>query len=346
MLACVLTLAGCGTSVEKSALEKAETALSQRNYTDALEQIQAMGDEAGHSRRIQRDLGICYLETGQYALAEEALNKSLSLSSGVPGRMDYDTSFYLADCFSKEGRTADAIEVYDSILALHKKNRDALYLRGVCRLAQGEADAAMEDFKRTLELNSQDYDRAILIYEALADAGEEDAGKSLLQEIMARNETSMTNYQKGLLSYYLGNNADAQNFLEKARGDHSEPDKSRVILLLGQTGEKQTDYNYAISVYKSFLSEEPTHAEVYNRLGLCEMQQGNLDAAIRDFDSGLKLKDDSTTRALMRNKAAALEKAGRFSEASVLLQEYLQMWPEDQEAVRERTFLSTRSDTK
>ena len=115
-----------------------------------------------------------------------------------------------------------------------------------------------------------------------------------------------------------------------------------MILLLGQTGEKQQDYNYAVSVYKSFLQDNPKHADVYNRLGICEMKMGSYEAAIADFETGLALKDVSVNQALLRNEMTAYEYAGNFEQAKTLMETYSKTYPEDQQAAREKIFLSTR----
>ena len=148
--------------------------------------------------------------------------------------------------------------------------------------------------------------------------------------------------KKGQISYYLGNNADAQNYLEEARSEKGNSDNVSVILLLGQTGEKQGDYNYAVSVYKSFLQDNPKHADVYNRLGICEMKMESYEAAVADFEAGLALKDTAVSQALMRNEITAYEYAGNFDQAKTLMASYEKLYPQDAEAAREEIFLSTR----
>ena len=151
----------------------------------------------------------------------------------------------------------------------------------------------------------------------------------------------MTNFEKGQISYYLGNNAEAQSFLEAARNERDQ-EKEPVVIMLGQTGEKQGDYNYAISVYRTYLSENPESATVYNQLGMCQIRQGDYDGAVTSFESGLALEDRGLNQALSLNRITAYEYKGDFETAASLMESYLQTYPDDEAAARENIFLSTR----
>ena len=182
---------------------------------------------------------------------------------------------------------------------------------------------------------------------ALTNAGYEDDGKELLKSVI--DTTKMSHYELGMVNFYLGNNADAQNYLEMARTENTAEDKTEVISLLGQTGEKQGDYNYAINVYKTYLEKNGNHADIYNRLGICEMKLADITkdashytAAITDFEAGLKLNDLEFNKALTRNEITAYEYSGDFVSAFNLMNEYLKKWPDDADAQREAVFISTR----
>jgi tetratricopeptide (TPR) repeat protein len=205
----------------------------------------------------------------------------------------------------------------------------------------------MADFTQTISEDSDDYDRIISIYQQLAASGYEEDARGILEGVW--DPDHMTSFEMGQISFFLGKNAEAQNYLEQARNEKNGSDKTAVILLLGQTAENQNDYNYAVSVYKSFLADNPQNAEIYNRLGLCEieMAQNSNDAsyykaAIADFEAGIALGDPEETQALMRNEVTAYEYSGEFASARELMGKYLEKYPGDTEAQREAEFLSTR----
>ena len=131
------------------------------------------------------------------------------------------------------------------------------------------------------------------------------------------------------------------NYLELARNDR-DAEKAPVVLLLGQTGEKQGDYNYAISVYKNYLSEHPDSAEIYNQLGMCQIRQGDYDSAISSFEAGLALDDKNFRQALLLNEITAKEYLGDFAGAKSMMTSYLESYPDDAAGKREMVFLETR----
>ena len=112
--------------------------------------------------------------------------------------------------------------------------------------------------------------------------------------------------------------------------------------MLGQTGEKQGDYNYAISVYRNYLSENPDSALVYNQLGMCQIRQGDYQSAVSSFESGIALDNKEMNQALMLNQITAYEYMGEFQVAAGMMEDYLATYPEDKDAIRENIFLSTR----
>ena len=158
---------------------------------------------------------------------------------------------------------------------------------------------------------------------------------------MDNGSNFMSNYEKGQMAFYLGNNAEAQSFLEAARNERDQ-EKEPLVLLLGQTGEKQGDYNYAISVYKTFLNEVPSSAKVYNQLGMCQIRQGDYDGAVSSFEAGLAVDDKEMNQAIRLNEITAYEYMGEFSMAQSLMSSYLADYPDDEAAQRENIFLSTR----
>ena len=333
---------GCSGFSSQKNIDSGMNYISDHNYESALASFSQAQKQGENERLLFRGMGIAYLKLARYEDAAAAFEKSLSASIGIADSMDFDTNYYLAEAFSEEGAYDQAIAVYDAILNLHGNERNAYYLRGLTRLKNGDHDGASADFTKAVALAPKDYDRMIMIYQALADYGYQDEGTTILQTAMKQGSASMNNFEKGQISFYLGNNADAQNYLEEARSEKGNSDNVSVILLLGQTGEKQGDYNYAVSVYKSFLQDNPKHADVYNRLGICEMKMESYEAAVADFEAGLALKDTAVSQALMRNEITAYEYAGNFDQAKTLMASYEKLYPQDAEAAREEIFLSTR----
>ncbi|MCR5671445.1 MAG: tetratricopeptide repeat protein [Butyrivibrio sp.] len=336
-----LLISGCGSLSGRHNIDSGFSYIESREYASALESFDAAMKNGEDEELIHRGRGIALLKRGDYQEASEELLLSLSLDEGIVNDIDFDTNYYLAEAYTGLSQYNKAKEVYDSIIALKSKDSNAYYLRGVAELASGDHDSAYSDFSKAITMNSKDYSMIIMIYKALAGYGYEDEATSILKTTMENGSSFMTNFEKGQVSYYLGNNADAQSFLEAARNERDQ-EKEPVVVLLGQTGEKQGDYNYAISVYKTYLNDNPGSAIIYNQLGMCQIKQGDYSGAVSSFQAGRDLDDKSMNQALWLNQITAYEYMGEFTVASSMMNDYLKIYSDDETAIRENIFLSTR----
>ncbi len=334
-------LSGCGSLAGRHNIDSGFSYIESHEYQNALESFTAAEENGEDMCLIHRGRGIAYLKSGELEASEQELLASLAADEGIVDDMDFDTNYYLAEAYLGLGEYNKAKEVYDAILDLREKDANAYYLRGTAELAAGNHDEGYRDFSKAISLNSRDYSMMIMIYKALDEYGYSDEATGILQSAIDNGSDFMTNFEKGQISFYLGNNADAQSYLEAARNERDQ-EKEPVVLLLGQTGEKQGDYNYAVSVYRTYLAEDPESAAIYNQLGMCQIKQGDYTSAVSSFESGLALDNKEYNQALLLNQITAYEYMGEFEVASSLMDEYLKMYPDDSDAVRENIFLSTR----
>ena len=275
-----------------------------------------------------------------YGSAIESLSKSLRLNYMLPTDMDYDTNFYLACCYQKNGEPDKAVSVYNAIISLDPVNADAYYERALVELSQGNADAASADFTKTLSLDSSDYDRAIDIYEALSGAGFQEAGESVLQGMLDKGGRSVSDYDLGRIYYCMGNYDLARESLERAMKRNRNED---TVLALGRVYMANKDYSYAASLFDSYLKDSPDSAAVWNEKGICELERGDPESALAAFQSGLSSNEaGELTQTLKFNEICAYERAGDFGTARDRASEYTSLWPDDEAGVREYDFLKTR----
>ena len=115
-----------------------------------------------------------------------------------------------------------------------------------------------------------------------------------------------------------------------------------AYLYLGKAYETTGDYNYASTVYNSYLAKNSDNAQIYNQLGICEMQKGQYAKALDAFQKGLKVGDKTMQQSLQYNEIAAYDHLGEFKKAAVLMEAYLKNYPDDEKAKREYEFLKTR----
>ncbi len=337
--AAALTCSGCGNRGNVSAVAEGMQYIASMDYSAALDSFAAAEENGEDDRLIARGRGIACIGMTDYEGAVENLLICLSLSDGMITEMDYDVNYYLAAAYQKLGRFQEAEAVYDAILALKPGEADAYYLRGNARLSQGQFQAAKEDFDAAIKLNPSDFSRLIQVYEVLAANGYREPGREYLETALAERSAKMGAFDKGCINYYLGNYEQAQVLLEEAKSSGT----ADAYLYLGMSYEATGDYNYAITnVYTGYLNKNEGNAEIYNQLGLCYMKQGDYALALEAFQNAMQIPDNGMIQTLQFNEIIAYEHLGEYTQAAVLLDNYLKIYPDDAVAQREYIFLSTR----
>ena len=329
-------LGGCGSGGDN--ISQGMLQIEALQYQDALDSFLAAENAGENAKLLARGRGIAYMGLTQYEQAENSFLEALRQSDGVIENVDYDINFYLAAVYSKEEKNREAEEVYDAILALEPNNVDALFLRGNVRLKQGNYTTAKEDFDRVAELDGKNFDRLIQLYEVLDYYGYKDAGQGYLTDALQNYESQMSAYDKGRMYYYLGEYQKAYQALDEAANKGS----AEAYLYLGMAYEATGDYNYAANVYNGYLTQDTGNARIYNQLGLCEMRKGEYQQALEAFQAGMKIEGNSLMQSLLFNEIVAYEYLGEYRQATVLMESYLQTYPDDAAAQREYDFLRTR----
>lgn len=331
-----LLLVGCGSDTTN--ISEGMKFVEELDYASALECF-AKAEEAGEdSKLLARGEGIAYMGLTQYEAAKESFLEALGYSNGLVEDMDYDINLYLAAVYTKTGEYAEAEEIYNAILALRPEDAEVLFLRGGVRLGQGNYQESKDDMDKVVALDGKNFERIIQIYETMAAGGYKDAGQGYLTDALQTYEAQMSYFEKGRMYYYMGEYQKAYLALEEAKGEGGV----EAYLYLGMAYEATGDYNYAASVYNSYLTKVGEDAQVYNQLGLCEAKKGEYANALSAFQAGLATQNSSMKQVLQFNEIVAYEYLGEFEKASSLMKNYMNTYPDDVLAAREYEFLSTR----
>lgn len=335
LAACLLS--GCGNSSHEN-IDQGMALIGENNYTDALECFEAAMVYNEDEELLYRGEGIAYMGLYQYEDAVESFLKSFEYTNGKVGALEYDTNYYLASAYYKLENYEEAEKIYTAIVELSNKQLDAYYLRGCTYLQEGYFDVALADFEKAFTLSQEPVNMLIDAYLEMEQAGFKTQGQDYLQTYMENNEKNLQSSQKGMLYYYLEDYANARTYLDGALnlGD------AKVSLILGKTYEKLGTLDYATVVYQTYLESNAPDAAIYDSLGICLMEQENYADALTAFQSGIDMGDSAYIQNLLFHRIIANEYLGNFSDAKNLMNEYLQIYPNDETAVRESQFLQTR----
>lgn len=329
-------LTGCGKGNEKT--EEGMRLVQALDYQGALAIFEEAQTAQENARLIARGKGIAYMGLTEYGQAVECFREALAGSNGFVEDIDFDLNYYLAAAYTKNGQPEEAESTYDAILALRPEEEEAYFLRGCVRLALSDYEGAKGDFDKVIAMDAKNYDRLIEIYEVLTHYGYKEVGQEYLQTAIAEANGEMNAYDSGRMYFYLGDYQKAYIALEEAKEDGG----AESYLYLGRAYEATGDYNYAASVYNSYISKDTGNAEIYNQLGLCEMAKKEYQKALVAFQAGMQIEDSGLLQTLSFNEIVAYEYLGEYQKASVLLENYLKNYPDDEVAKRELEFLSTR----
>lgn len=337
LLACmVLSLSGC--SDKDTFISQAMEMIDYHQYQDALYLLDEAEEAGEYQRLIDRGRGIACLGLTKYDEAIEAFKACLGRSNGIVEKMDLDVNYYLAACYQQMKDYESAKERYDAIISINKKSEDAYLLRGICHLALSDFESAKNDLDMVYAMDRKNYSRVIEIYQIFDEYGYTGVGEDYLRDVLSNNADNMSKFDIGRIDYFLGEYEQAAMALEQAK----EKGGAESYLYLGLAYEATGDLNYAASVYNSFLAKDSSNARIYNQLGVCEMKRGNYSQALTAFENGLKVEDGNVNQTLRFNEIVAYEYLGDFETATSKMKTYLSSYPDDEEALREQIFLSTR----
>ena len=296
-------------------------------------------NEKQENEDAYRQIGINFMEAKDYEGAISAFDSALSQKIGKIGDEEIDICYYKAAAQYANGDTDGAIATYSSILDYDEDNADAFYLRGSLYLVLGDTAAAQADFNSAVTNNSEDYELYVNVYEQLNGAGmTAEASDYLNQALELKGDSANAHLWKGRIYLMLSDYENAETELKTALDKKSV----EANLYLAKLYEAQDDAETAASYYETYLDSGDADSEVMYALGMAEMSQENYQGAIEYFQSGIAMEEVTNERELLQNLVIAYEKSGDFSSAKTTMEQYLEDYPDDEDAQREYIFLCTR----
>lgn len=293
-------------SVEKrKAIQRAIALAQQGRYDKAIAEYQAILSVDPSASSLYNTLGDLYVQVGLIPEAIACYQK-------------------LVDTLRSEGFHYRAIAVYKKIIKLDPNNLSALvacaelyaqeglraeakdqYLLAAERsLKLGSDMQALDVCERLIRLEPDDTGVAAKLASLLAREGRRSEAADLLGRLAqaARAKGRLDDarplykqmveiapqrftgwYCLGRIEFEAGHLQEAEEALRQAaRIDVTSP---LPHLLLGQLYEQQMQPHRAKVAWQRVLERDPTHPEAHHRLGLLYLNEGDTEAAVREFDA-------------------------------------------------------------
>ncbi|MEM9725708.1 MAG: tetratricopeptide repeat protein, partial [Pseudomonadota bacterium] len=260
--------------------------------------------------------GRAALSAGDFAAAETAFRRALETAPA-----NRQATLGLALTLDKLGRGAEAIPLFDDLVAARPEDPTAIFYRGVARYRIGALDDAITDFEAAIGRGAG----FPVVRQRLGDAHYA-KGDYRVAEAAYRSATSGDNPPPAAFRA-LGNALYAQDKFEAADAAFSEaleadPQDGRAALHRGWTRQKlgQDDAAFA-DINRAYEILGGVDADVAASRGDLHRRRGALQAAILDYQTALEVRPGH--RRALYGAAAALLMDGRPAAAEAVLDELL-----------------------
>ncbi|PKU26002.1 tetratricopeptide repeat protein [Telmatospirillum siberiense] len=198
--------------------------------------------------------------------------------SGLPEAPQQAVLFNLAFQFHQTGKLAEAESLYRSILSQDSRHAGCHYNLGLISLQKNDADSAVGQISRALELDPTNAEARINLGSALQSTG--------------RLNEALTAFQSAL---------------------DLRPDDARVHFNLGVTLNLLHRPSDAIACWQAALSLAPAQENAYANLALCLTSLARLPEAVTAFVRATALQPDDAE--IRYNCGLALQKLGKLDDA-------------------------------
>ena len=337
IISMALLLTSCADVNKDEYYDEALKSMDAGDYQTAVETLQASIDKEARLPECYRAQGISYLEMGDNAAAIASLSRSLNSMDETNEAFKKDVTYYLAEARAKHGQIGEAIECYTDILKMGK-DEQSLFMRGKLQLQEGHVSVAKEDFDLATE-GSKDYEVYISIFNIYDTAKMTVEGQEYLDKALEiKPEKAGDYYNRGRIYYYMKDYDSAVAELTTAINDGDDA----AVLLLGKVYIAKEDASSARAMYQKYLETGNNKAKAYNGLALCDIHENKYDAALANIEKGLAEYNIEQEQELLYNEIVVYEYKLDFATAKEKMVAYLQLYPDDESAIRENEFLQSR----
>ncbi len=340
-MAALLFCAGCGENkVSTKNTDAGYDASEKGDYRSAETSFRSAIDEGEDAVQAYRGLGISLMGQARYEEAQEALGNALASTDSKMPETVIDLLQYKVACQYHLKDYEGVIKTADELIDMNDKLVMAYFYRGAAQLNLGSVEEAEANFDYAVSLKPEDYKLYLDIYSVYENAKLSGVGDEYLQTALGiAPETTEDYYNVGRIYFYLEEYDEAAAALIKPVEEEYEP----ALALMGQIYLAKEDYDNAKAIYTQILNKDDKNKGAYNGLALCALAVKDPDTALNYIAQGLSLEGEEGKQSLYFNEIVAYEMRLDFLTARDKCKTYVEMYPTDEEGVKELKFPNTRN---
>ncbi len=271
-----------------------------------------------------------YLRGKQPDKAVEILEK---VSTSLPFRPQLELA--LAKAYLSANKAAKAAAALDGALARMPELNEAGILRAQIHLQDGKVSDAISLLEAVRKRDPNNAAVRDLLVGAYRGAGRNDDAIALLREKAEGDQAPASRVELGQLLGSQGKLDEARSIFEGAH--ETFPDNFAAVANLAAIDLSEEKGDVALKRIEGFITAHPESSEAYTFKAGVEVSLKNTQAAEQSLAKALELKADNALAysLLLQLKSGS----GQEVEALGVLERYLKVFPEDQQAALQRGYI-------
>lgn len=306
-------------------------------YAGKPEQINTAITELQSVVNKMQDNFVLRYNLGRALMAKGDLDSArIQFTDALKYRPDYlPARIALAQVQVSRGEFAAAISAANEILRLDPGNQYARLIKSQVFMAQNMYAESKAVLQETLKLNPGHRDAKYQLGYAYFKEGKLKEAEALFQEIYAQNPPDMRGLM-GLTEVYTTQrqNDRALKLLDEAI--QKFPKATVLQTAWGNIAVRSGRVDEGVAMFRRVLAVDPKSFETYMRIGESYRQKGDLPQAIEAWKKASELMPNSISP--MLNRAMALDRVNRRSEAAPLYEQVLKGEPDNVVALNNYSF--------
>jgi tetratricopeptide (TPR) repeat protein len=225
----------------------------------------------------------------------------------------------------REGRLDEAKTIYDQVLKISTRNPDALHLRGLIALQEGDAKMAVEYIRQATQLQPKNWAFKGNLAAALMELGAIDEALSVFRRA-ARLKPDNAQFQTGVANCLALRGEIAQAEKQLRAVTQRFPGFALAWFNLANTVRDQGRAPEALDLYRRAIAVDSSLVEAFINLGGTLLSLGRLDEAEATYHEAIAISPHDPR--LHCNLASVLIDRGRHAAAEAACRIALQLAPE------------------